>query len=131
MIVIVTGSRDSEQRRGVYLALDRRYKIASERGETLTVRHGDCRVKGKRAGADKYAHEWCAAHPDVIEEPHPADWAAFGKSAGPRRNALMCQLGADEMIAFPLPGPRARSRGTWNCVDIARALRIPVDIQEG
>jgi hypothetical protein len=52
---------------------------------------------------------------------HPADWAAFGGGAGPRRNAEMVAAGADECLAFPLPG----SRGTLHCARLAEKAGIP------
>lgn len=56
-------------------------------------------------------------------ERHPADWSMGGR-AGPLRNQSMVDLGADVCIAFPLPG----SRGTWDCVNRAKAAGIPVRI---
>lgn len=63
-------------------------------------------------------------------EGHPAEWDRYGKAAGPMRNAVMVNLGADLCAAFP----DEKSRGTWDCVRKARAAGIIVlimgDIRE-
>ena len=55
----------------------------------------------------------------------PAQWARFGPSAGPRRNAALLAAARPSLVlAFPLPG----SRGTWSCVALARAAGVPVRV---
>ena len=136
-VIIVTGSRMFRPKEAVWEVLDACYDRLKDRPKsetamgTLVIRHGDCRVKGYRAGADRWAHEWCFRHPDVIEVMYPvrkAEWQTFGKGAGPRRNERMVKAGGDLLLAFPLEGPRERSKGTWNCIDLARAHNIPVVI---
>jgi hypothetical protein len=128
MRVIATGSREYPSKDTVWEALAWVVVENLTAGDTLTVVHGAA------AGADEFAHMWCQLPADdgviVVEERHPADWARFGKSAGPRRNAEIVALGADLVIAFPLPGPRERSRGTWDCIDRAEAAGIPVEVKE-
>jgi hypothetical protein len=130
MRVIVTGSREWPSRAAVWEALAGVLNENVEDGETITVVHGAAR------GADRFAAEWChlpdepGYHVTVVEEPHPADWARYGKAAGPMRNREMVDLGADLVLAFPLPGPRERSRGTWDCVEAAEAHGIPVEVKE-
>jgi len=51
----------------------------------LTVIHGAC-----PKGADKIADDWAKEAGAEIER-WPADWNAFGKYAGPRRNEQMAQ----------------------------------------
>lgn len=107
----------------------------------MVVVHGKCPT-----GADEIADMWCIRAElilgyQVTVERYPADWQRTcdgrctharrfknGKpwcpSAGPLRNQYMVNLGADECLAFPLPG----SRGTWDCVRRARAAGIPVVI---
>jgi hypothetical protein len=55
-------------------------------------------------------------------EAYPADWATFGKAAGPRRNAVMVASGADAVLAFPL----GRSPGTRHCMRLAEKAGIRV-----
>ena len=62
---------------------------------------GDTVVHGAAKGADALAAAWCKTRPDVIEEPHPAQWEKFGKAAGPLRNQEMLDSGIDYALVFP------------------------------
>lgn len=88
--------------------------------QPVTVVHGAC-----PSGADRMASEFIKSlRLDAVrEEPHPAAWHEFGKSAGYRRNAEMVKLGADLCLAFIVPG---QSRGTEHTANLARAAGIPV-----
>lgn len=127
--VIVTGSRSWPDEQAVWRALGFFVCEQCPDGDTVTVVHGGCPT-----GADHYASTWCALpmgdDVDVValEERHPADWDRYGKAAGPLRNREMVDLGAELVLAFPLPGPRSLSRGTWDCIDAAAAHGIPVEI---
>lgn len=101
-------------------------------GQTLVVVDGACPYDG----VDTYAHEWAerqkAAGLPVRSERYRAPFSTEGRAAGPRRNQLMVDLGADRYMAFPeLPydpaytGP-ARS-GTHDCIRKARAAGIVGD----
>lgn len=86
-------------------------------------------VHGGADGVDKVAALWAVARASlgIAVEPHsiaPADWAAHGKYAGPKRNAAMVALGADLCLAFP----RKDSKGTWGCIRLAADAGIPVRI---
>lgn len=77
--------------------------------------HGDAR------GVDRLV----AAHirrtrPDVCVVVFPANWQAFGRSAGHRRNADMLRANIGALIAFP------GGRGTANCIAQAQRLGITV-----
>ena len=52
---------------------------------------------------------------------HPGDLDDYCPGAGPRRNALLV-VGLDELLAYPLPS----SRGTPNCMRLARQAGVPV-----
>jgi YspA, cpYpsA-related SLOG family len=124
MRVLVTGSRDLTDPAAVHDALNEIWADPDRNvRELLVVVHGD-----NPAGADYYAHRWCAARRDLLagvrEERHPADWATHGKAAGPNRNQKMVDLGADLCLAFLQPG--AANTGTTDCVRRARAAGIPV-----
>lgn len=60
----------------------------------FVIVHGHC-PKGADAMADRYGVE----HRLTVER-HPAQWQAFGKSAGFKRNSHMVSLGADTCLAF-------------------------------
>jgi hypothetical protein len=98
MRILVTGSRDWEDRDTLWGALN---NTASQVGVTLV--HGDCPT-----GADHMAQEWAECQPDVTVERYPADWSE-GKSAGPRRNRVMVDLGADVCLAFIKDASRGAS----------------------
>lgn len=79
-------------------------------------------VHGGAPGADMAA-DYIAKFNKMNVEAHPADWST-GKSAGPKRNQEMVDLGADICLAFPLED----SRGTWDCIKRANQAGIPVMI---
>lgn len=114
-VVLITGSRDWTDEAAIASALE---------GATLVL-HGDAR------GADSIADRWARAH-GVQLEVIPADWANLGKLAGHERNArlvaralLFHSTGVPtEVRAFPLP----QSRGTWDCVRLARAAGLVVHV---
>ena len=113
--ILVTGSRDWDDKQELRFALIR---AASPYLPAVVIVHGGCPT-----GADAMAAEW-ASDMDVPAEPHPADWDAYGKAAGPRRNAEMVALGADLCLAFFKQG--AGNRGTSDCAGKALAAGIPV-----
>lgn len=108
MRILVTGSRDWEDYRTIYAALEAiahehdLYYEPDEYGNTLpdpdkmTVVHGACPT-----GADEWADQWAISNCDMrLVERHPADWEKFGKRAGFLRNKEMVDLGADVCLAF-------------------------------
>lgn len=109
--VVVTGSRDPERvsKRDVWQALD-------TLGPTLVL-VGCCRT-----GADHYARRWCRAH-DVRVEVFQANWAQYGRGAGPRRNQRMIDAAPrhSTVLAFPRGGA-----GTADCVRRARIAGLRV-----
>lgn len=140
--VLITGSRDWEDESAVRRAFAN--VIALHGPENIVIVHGACPT-----GADQLADQIAATWTGLTVERHPADWDNcapdcpakphrikkrmgdihhpgqmddYCPGAGPRRNALMVSLGADECLAFPMPG----SRGTANCMRLARQAGIPV-----
>jgi hypothetical protein len=86
----------------------------------LTVVHGDCPT-----GIDAEAERICEER-GIPSERYPADWDTHGKSAGPRRNKQMVDLGADLCLAFP----KGVSRGTRGCLALAKAAGIKTLVVE-
>jgi len=115
---IVTGSRGWNDLDAVWEALETR---VSQIGDGLMyVIHGDCRT-----GADAMAQAWVdhKDEPDIIAVRYPADWD-LGRRAGPIRNQLMIDQGADEVLAFI----RNNSPGASGTVRMARKAGIPVTL---
>lgn len=79
-------------------------------------------VSGGAPGTDQLAAQFATAHTIPIKI-FPADWATFGKSAGPRRNKEIVDY-ADIIIAFW----DGQSPGTRNTIQLARTSGKPVTI---
>ncbi len=79
-------------------------------------------IHGNSRGADTAAGVWAWKHrkEGVNCWPVPAQWAKFGKSAGPKRNQAMIGMGPDLVVAFP------GGRGTADMIRRAKAAGIPV-----
>jgi hypothetical protein len=100
--VLVTGSRTWTDQDAVYKALaDAVRPVPAD--QNVIIVHGCCQT-----GADQMAHEWARGYGATIEA-HPANWVKHGRSAGPRRNAEMVNLGADIVLAFIKDGSRGAS----------------------
>jgi len=112
--VIFSGSRDFRTREPVREILEALIRRLGDPNELVVV-HGAAR------GLDTIAGEE-AARLGVSTESHPADWDEYGKAAGPMRNSHMVKLGADLLVAFPLPG----GSGTLDCMKKALNSEIPV-----
>lgn len=116
--ILVTGSRDWTDREAIEEALFQAWIDLGSNRETILVQ-GECHL----GGADIIAKEiW--EYQGMTVEGHPAEMGPDGHVLGPKRNAYMVSLGADMCLAFPLPS----SRGTYNCIRLAREAGIPVRI---
>ena len=120
--ILVTGSRDWNNEQAI------RDVLEQFKGRNVLVIHGAA------LGADDIAaHE--ASRLGYWTNPHPADWRKHGRKAGPMRNtAMVARLvelatRGDEchVFAFPLPD----SRGTWDCVNKAKAAGFRVEVIRG
>lgn len=116
MRILVTGSREWTDWRLLHRAVEDVTKGIL--GLEVTIVHGYCPT-----GADHFAGDYarCAG---MTEEPHPADWARYGKKAGAIRNQEMADAGADVCLAFFEPG--RPSKGTTDCVFRAKRAGIPI-----
>lgn len=91
MKLLVCGGRDYANISAVYHAL---YAVHRKRGITLLI-------EGGASGADRIARSWAVVNSVPFETEH-ADWAKYGKAAGPIRNALMLsKWEPDGVVAFP------------------------------
>jgi len=116
--ILVTGSRDWTDRNVIRTALVDAW-INLGRPMNAVLVQGECHL----GGADQIAAEiWRGWGLPV--EGHPAEMGPDGHVLGPKRNAHMVSLGADLCLAFPLPS----SRGTRNCMCLAREAGIPVHV---
>lgn len=110
---MVTGSRDWTDReaiRDAFSMLDRDALI----------------IDGMARGADQIAYEETKALGFQNHARFPAQWAKYGKRAGPIRNRLMFDTARpDLVVAFPMK----RSRGTRDMIDYATSKGCPVTIQ--
>lgn len=120
----MTGGRDYRHRQIVEDVLDGlvRRLLKAEPGKRVKLHCGMCRT-----GADAHAVAWAKFRNYAIQ-PYPADWDAYGKSAGPRRNrqmvlALWNLKQAGETVWF------ARfwgGDGTENCTGYAIRAKLPM-----
>jgi hypothetical protein len=116
MRVLVTGSRDWQDYQRVGSELYHMWAQSGKHVSEMTLVHGACPT-----GADYWASQYATLWGWNVE-PHPADWDAYGKAAGPRRNCEMTDSGVDLCLAFILPS----SRGTRQCADYAESKGVPV-----
>lgn len=115
--VLVTGSRDWDDEQTISAALLQAWLDLRDHGDVVLV-SGACPT-----GADAIAERiWKINGLEV--EPHPADWGAYGKAAGPLRNQHMVDLGADLCLAFFKNG--RPNKGTTHCSGAAEKAGIPV-----
>lgn len=114
--ILVTGSRDWTDRQTIISALSEAWHLVGRPHDAVLVQ-GECHL----GGADQIAAEVWRAWGYPVEG-HPAEFGPNGHVLGPKRNAEMVALGADMCLAFPLPS----SRGTKNCMRLAREAGIPV-----
>ena len=115
--LLVTGSRNLTGERaenGMYHTLNAIMALLGADSHDIVLIHGGAR------GADTLADR-AGRQLGMHIEPHPADWQAYGRAAGPIRNRQMVDLGADLCLGFPL----GTSKGTWNCMRTAAKAGIP------
>lgn len=87
---------------------------------------GSVVIQGEAPGADSAAREAAVAHGYAFES-YPADWAAYGRAAGPIRNKQMLTEGQpDLVVAFH--DDLESSKGTMNMISQARKAGVPVQI---
>lgn len=114
MRVIVCGGRNYRDSEAVNSKLD---QIHAERPIEAVI-HGNAN------GADRLGGFWAKLR-GVKCWPVPAQWAKFGRAAGPKRNQAMLGMGVDLVVAFP------GGRGTKDMVKRAEKAGVFVIQVEG
>jgi hypothetical protein len=114
--VIVCGSRD------VNISLDRIHEAFDSWLDLDDAIVPSEIVSGNARGVDRAGEQWAAAVGLPIKR-FPAQWAKYGKSAGPRRNNEM-SIYADACLAFW----DGQSRGTADMIDRMKARRKTVRV---
>jgi hypothetical protein len=130
MRVLVTGSRDWQNRDTVWKALTEFAEGTGTPLRDVVVVQGECPT-----GADHDAYLWTLAM-GAKNEPYPPDWERHGRRAPLSRNRRMVNLGADICLAFHRPCTSDKcptialhgSHGTGHTIGLARAAHIPTTI---
>ena len=81
-------------------------------------------VSGCASGADAIGERYAEENGFKVEK-YPADWEKYGKSAGPRRNKQMAEVG-DYVICFW----DKKSKGTKSMIDYAIKYNKPIKIKK-
>ena len=111
MRVLVCGGRDYRRQVEVYWQLD---KINRDHGVSAVI-------TGGATGADEFGFYWGSKHTPVDNLQFKADWAKYGRKAGPIRNQRMLDEGRpDVVLAFP------GGHGTEDMVRRAEAAGIKI-----
>jgi len=139
-VVLVAGGREYSNVLAVANVMGFVRREVESKGRTLFVWHGACGCDAKHhplgdrpmspdaydaylcnesKGLDGLVHRWCLWR-QIGVTAFPAHWSAFGRAAGPRRNAMMVLEKPDLMISFP------GGTGTADCSSRAATAGIPV-----
>lgn len=113
-ILAVVGSRHCVDRERVFALIDA--WIAANGRPAQIVSGG---ASGVDAAAELYAQQHC-----ISLQVMRAEWARFGRRAGPRRNALIVEA-ATHVLALP----SRTGRGTQDTIAKARAVGKPCQVQ--
>lgn len=81
-------------------------------------------VSGCASGADAIGEKYALENGFEVEK-YPADWAKYGKSAGPKRNEQMAKI-SDYVICFW----DGKSKGTKSMIDFAKKCNKPLKIKK-
>ena len=122
MRVLVTGERGWEDDDAVILVM-REFEFILEDvhqdPKAITIVHGDC----SSGGIDRVAQavgESMGFH--VI--PHPANWAKYGRAAGPIRNKAMLEEDGPFDLVLAFHRDISKSKGTKDCYGRANRMGL-------
>lgn len=113
--VIVAGGRDFNNQAFLNETLDTLLADKTKSHEIIIV-------SGAAKGADTQGEVYAQSKGYSLES-HPADWDAYGRSAGYRRNKEMAES-ADALVCFW----DGESRGSKHMIDLATAQGLPVRV---
>ena len=113
--VIVAGGRDFNNQVFLNKTLDM-LLVDKARSHEIVI------VSGAAKGADTQGEAYARMKGYSLES-HPADWDAYGRSAGYRRNKEMAES-ADALICFW----DGESRGSKHMIDLATAQKLSVRV---
>jgi len=109
--VLICGSRD-------YVGRAKMVSIMSNLSPSATI------IEGGAKGADTMAREIAEAWGWKVIE-FPADWATYGKAAGPIRNKQMLVEGKPDLV-LAFYSAKEKSKGTKNMVEQAKKAGVRV-----
>lgn len=112
--VLVCGGRDYDKEMFLRMALN-------ALGEAIAIQEV---IQGEAPGADSMARDWAMESWYNVAS-FPADWARYGRGAGPKRNAQMLEYMLSTGLK-PLVVAFGGGRGTDNMVKQASAVGVPV-----
>ena len=119
--IIIAGSRKFNNYEKLSSTINK--IISTIKDESIEIISGGC--TGADALADKYAWE-----NEIRFSVFAADWATYGKAAGPIRNRRMAEYAAQGdhgiLVAFPI----GESRGTRNMINVAKEYGLEVEVVE-
>lgn len=117
MRILITGSRTWTDKVTIAQAIREAWLVAGRP-------YGVVVVTGGARGADYIAGVYAKRLGFSVEvhEVTKDEWAASGPAAGPQRNKLMVDLGADVCLAFI----KNESKGATGCAKMAEKAGIPV-----
>lgn len=119
--IVISGSRSTNKREYIVEKLCP-YTLGLTAASAVRFLHGACPT-----GADHIAQTYLAGLGlEALIEQHPADWATYGRWAGPKRNKEMIARGPDQVIAFPSTDPDAK--GTRGLITLAIDAGIPIEV---
>lgn len=111
MKIAIVGSRDYHKYDIIKTTMDQIRENMKKQGlEIIEI------VSGGASGVDTLARQYAEENKLQFKE-FPADWAQYGKSAGPMRNQQIVNY-SDYVVAFP-SGPSHGTRDT-----IKRAIKV-------
>ena len=111
--VVIAGGRSFQDLGQMTTSMDRLLKAKIAEGHAITV------ISGTAAGADKLGEEYAELRGfDLIQM--PAQWDAYGKSAGYRRNVDMADA-CDGIVVFW----DGKSKGSKHMIDIGLRKELP------